>query len=485
MTSPTDTDMNTLRNNQKLIFGTLAAVTVLSILLAAGFAALYLSSRDTVPAGTDIQTSAKDTETAGNDGVQTPPDTAELSELRAENDALRTQAESLAAELDAMREAASEAETEYIPDPPIDLDSLYNPGDLTPADPESLSYTFDLNEQLAVIRALEEQMEHSPYIVDPDGKLMLLEDVVFDEDTEILYRAKANTPLDEDGRVQEKEIDYEAMGYRYPTVAVSYRDMERGTAYSYNGDTVFFSASLIKAPYIYTLLHQIAQFNEIKEANPTNDPAVGKTLTQEIWDKYDLERKITVTEDMVEKGSGKIKDMDLSGAGKEFSVLAMIKHSIKMSDNTAFRILRNEFGYDYFWQVSRALGVKSVFTSFNNLTADEACLYLAAIYDFAKDYPTEGGVLINLMKNANHQVLITQAVSNPYAVAHKYGWDADSYHDMALVYGDAPFAVCVMTNFDFSVNDDDLNAYIRSLVSEIEKLHQTFYKAIEEQKKHF
>ena len=126
--------MNTLRNNQKLIFGTLAAVTVLSILLAAGFAALYLSSRDTVPAGTDIQTSAKDTETAGNDGVQTPPDTAELSELQAENDALRTQAESLAAELDAMREAASEAETEYIPDPPIDLDSLYNPGDLTPAD---------------------------------------------------------------------------------------------------------------------------------------------------------------------------------------------------------------------------------------------------------------------------------------------------------------------------------------------------------------
>jgi len=478
--------MNELNKEQKLVFVILTAVTALSILLAAGFAALYLSGRNTVSVGADLQ------QPDGADSVQEDVtgdavtlDTAELAELRRENDYYKQQADTLRAELDALKNAAAEAETERLPQAPVDLESLFNPGDLTPADPESLDYTFDLNEQLAVIRALEQQMENGPYIVDPDGNLMLLEDIEFDEDTEIRYRAKANTPLDENGVAQETEIDYEAMGYRYPTVAVSYRDMERGTTYSYHGDTVFFSASLIKAPYIYSLLHQIAQYNDIKRANPTNDPAVGKTLTQEIWDKYDLERKITVTESMVEKGSGKIKDMDLSGSGKEFTVLELIEYAIKVSDNTAFRILRNEFGYDYFWSISSQLGVKSVFTSFNNMTADEACLYLAAIYDFAKEYPSEGGVLINLMKNANHQVLITQAVSNPYAVAHKYGWDADSYHDMALVYGDAPFAVCVMTNFDFSVNDDDLNAYIRSLVSEIEKLHKTFYQAAEEQKKHF
>lgn len=478
--------MNELRKEWKIIFATLAAVTALSILLAAGFAALYLSGRDTHPTGADPVLPSGETEQT--DDAQTEAvtyDTSALADLRRENAYLEQQADALRNELNDLKQAMTEAETERLPEAPIDLDSLFNPGDLTPADPESLNYTFDLNEQLAVIDALEQSMEHSPYIVNPEGELMLLEDVEFDEDTEILYRAQANSPLDENGAALEKEIDYEAMGYKFPVIAVSYRDMERGTAYSYHGDTVFFSASLIKAPYIYTLLHQIAQYNEIKAANPTNDPAKGKTLTQEIWDKYDLGRKITVTESMVEKGSGKIKDMDLSGAGKEFTVLELIEYAIKVSDNTAFRILRNEFGYDYFWTVSRQLGVKSVFTSFNNMTADEACLYLAAIYDFAKEYPTEGGVLINLMKSANHQVLITQAVSNPYAVAHKYGWDADSYHDMALVYGDAPFAVCVMTNFDFSVNDDDLNEYIRSLVSEIEKLHKTFYEAIEDQKKNF
>ncbi len=476
-----------MKREQKLIFTVLIAVTALSILLAAGFAALYLSGRAAVSVGvgTDVKNPAVTDEVPDDlaNGTESP-DTAELADLRRENEFLEQQASDLRAEIDALKQAAEEAETEYIPNPPTDLEGQFDPGDLTPADPESLTYTFDLNEQLAVIRALEEQMKNSPYIVDPDGKLMLLEDVKFDEDTEILYRAKAGTPLDDKGVAEEKEIDYEAMGYKFPTIAISYRDMERGTAYSYNGDYVYFSASLIKAPYIYSLLHQIAQYNEIKKANPTNDPSVGKTLSKATWEKYDLERKITVTESMVEKGSGKIKDMDLSG-GKEFTVLELIEYAIKVSDNTAFRILRNEFGYDYFWSISKQLGVKSVFTSFNNMTADEACIYLAAIYDFAKDYPSEGGLLINLMKNANHQVLIPKAVSNPYAVAHKYGWDADSYHDMALVYGNAPFAVCVMTNFDFSVNDDDLNAYIRSLVTEIEKLHNTFYGVTEEQKKHF
>ena len=84
-------------------------------------------------------------------------------------------------------------------------------------------------------------------------------------------------------------------------------------------------------------------------------------------------------------------------------------------------------------------------------------------------------MLISLMKNANHQVLITQAVEHPGNVAHKYGWDTASYHDMAIVYGEAPFAVAVMTDFDFAQNDDDINAYIRSLVADIEAIHKDFY----------
>lgn len=461
----------------KLIFITLAVVTVLSIAVAAGFAVMYFSTQATGPVrptGGSAESDALTGEVAENPGADTWED--RLAALERENDALRETADALHAELEQMKQESAEAVTEHLPvvdDTPIS--GTFEPGDITPADPDSLSYTFDLTAQLARIRALEEKMRRGPYIVDPDGVLMRVEDIAFDEDTEILYRAAANAPLDEDGRPTETEIDYEAMGYSYPTVSLAYRDMERGTSYSYGGDTVYFSASLIKAPYIYTLLHQIAQYNEIKAANPTNDPAVGKTLDEKVWEKYDLARKITLTEAMKAKGSGKIKDMDLSGAGKEFTVQELIEYAIKVSDNTAFRVLRDEFGYDYFWSVSRKLGIKSIFDSFNNMTANEACIYLAAIYDFAKEYPTEGGMLIALMKQANHGVLITQAVKNPYHVAHKYGWDSASYHDMALVYGDAPFAVCIMTDFDFPANDDDLNEYMREIVAEMEEIHLDFY----------
>lgn len=466
--------MNHSPKELKLIFITLSAVTVLSIAVAAGFAALYLSGK--ASAGNFNDTAIRD-DTAESDAVDGSADQtadAALAALQNENEALRQKAQSLEEAIAQLLAEAEAAETEYVPADDSVISGSFDPGDLTPADPDSLSYTFDLTEQLARIRALEEKMENSPFLVDPDGNLVKRADISFDDDTEIIYRAAAESPLDADGKPTETEIDYAAMGYTSPTVALSYRDLERGTSYSYHGDTVFFSASLIKAPYVYTLLDQIAQYNAIKKANPTNDPAKGKTLSQETWDKYDLSRKITLTESMKAEGSGKIKDMDLTD-GKEFTVLELIEYAIKVSDNTAFRILRNEFGYDYFWAVSRKLGVESVFTSFNNMTADEACLYLAAIYDFAKEYPYEGGILISLMKNANHQVLITQAVERPGNVAHKYGWDTNSYHDMAIVYGEAPFAVAVMTNFDFAQNDDDINEYIRSLVSEIEAIHKAFY----------
>ncbi len=469
------------RKELNTILITLTAVTILSIFVASGFAVLYFSAEDkdvTVPTG---NTPVTDTE--AEDDTQTA-DTWEdrLAALARENEELRAQADALAKELDQMKEDSAAAVTEHLPvydDTPIA--GTFDPGDITPADPASLSYTFDLTAQLARIRALEDKMKNGPYIVDPEGVLVKIEDISFDamseedEDFEILYRAKAHSPLDADGKPLETEIDYAAMGYTYPTVSLAYRDLERGTSYSYGGDTVYFSASLIKAPYVYTLLHQIAQYNEIKASNPTNDPKVGKTLDEELWEKYDLGRKLTLTEARKAKGSGKIKDMDLSGAGKEFTVSELIEYAIKYSDNTAFRVLRDEFGYDYFWSVSRKLGIKSIFDSFNNMTANEACIYLSAIYDFAKEYPEEGGMLIALMKQANHQVLITQAVKHPGNVAHKYGWDSASYHDMAVVYGDAPFAVCIMTDFDFPANDDDLNAYMREIIAELEEIHLDFY----------
>ena len=433
---------------------------------------LYLTREEpSLPTDMPVDTQIEDTE----DTEKQTEDTEELVSLRLENEGLQQQMQELLEEIAQMREEA----TGRLPDNDVDMSEFYDPGNLSPADPASLRYTFDLTAQLEKIALLEERMKNTPFIVDPEGELLLFEELEFDEETEIIYCAAPNSPLDEEGRSTETVIDYEAMGYTYPKIAISYRDLERGTTYSFGGEDVYNSASLIKVPYIYALLHRFAQYNEIKAANPDNDPDVGETLPENILKHYDLERKILVTEDMKANGSGKIKDMDLED-GVEFTVLELIEYAVKVSDNTAFRILRDQFGYDYFWKVSRALGVTSVLRAFYDLTPNEACIYLTAIYDFAEEYPTEGGILISLMKKANHQVLIPMALDNPADVAHKYGWDSASYHDMAIVYGDTPYAICVMTNFDFSVNNDDINAYIRSLVKAVDEIHDAFYVAYDE-----
>ena len=60
-------------------------------------------------------------------------------------------------------------------------------------------------------------------------------------------------------------------------------------------------------------------------------------------------------------------------------------------------------------------------------------------------------MLLDSMKKANYTVLIPQAAGDT-ETAHKYGWDAKAYHDMAIVMDERPYVLCIMTNFNFSEN---------------------------------
>ena len=107
--------MNELKKEWKLIFAVLASVTALSILLAAGFAALYLSGRNTAAVGTDVSDRVEtqtDSASYGQQGEPVSADTAALAELRRENEFLEQQANDLRAELDALKNAAEEAANE-------------------------------------------------------------------------------------------------------------------------------------------------------------------------------------------------------------------------------------------------------------------------------------------------------------------------------------------------------------------------------------
>ena len=57
--------------------------------------------------------------------------------------------------------------------------------------------------------------------------------------------------------------------------------------------------------------------------------------------------------------------------------------------------------------------------------------------------------------------------------AHKYGWDEDSYHDMAIVYDEHPYILVIMSDLDAGGTEE--NKYIRDIARSIHSIHKNFY----------
>ena len=276
--------------------------------------------------------------------------------------------------------------------------------------------------------------------------------------------------------------EWEAM---YPTLALYYEDLTTGYHVSYNEDKVMYSASLIKAPYIYAVVKEIEAFEEKKlhfaddgsplydeNGNPLftgkhpNLDADGKIIYKEGEEKYDLSRMWKYDpETMMEEGSGKIqyekKDFELSWE-------ELFEYTLLFSDNVAFRQIRNEFGMASFQELAKELSFKGTPYGFMQLTASDCGKFLKVLYEF---FATESKYAVwmqDLMCRSAHTVMIPATVS-PTKAAHKYGWDEDSYHDMAVVFDENPYILVVMTTLEDGGSEAD--AYIRSLVQQCRKIH--------------
>lgn len=284
---------------------------------------------------------------------------------------------------------------------------------------------------------------------------------------------------DASGKTKTQKVEYE----QYPHIALYYEDLTTGYNIAYNANDLFFSASLIKAPYVYTVLRTISAFEQKKLdfTPPADDPDAknpnldddGSIIYLEGEEKYDLDRVWTFDKKtMLEDGTGKIKDM---ADGTQLTYRELIDYSVLYSDNVAFKQLRELFGYSDFYSQASALGVKYA-NGFMYNTASDYGKFLRAMYDFMESGDKWGEYLKKLMLEANYRILIPYAVS-PKQVAHKYGWDIDSYHDMGIVYDEHPYILVVMTDMD--TVDDDENIFIRSVVKSVDTIHTNFYKGID------
>lgn len=276
--------------------------------------------------------------------------------------------------------------------------------------------------------------------------------------------------------------------YTPAEVAFVYTDLETGYTFGYNADTVMYSASLIKAPYVYAVLRELDEF-EYKKLNFAADGTPlyaedgtplfegrhpnldddGNIIYLPGEEKYDLSRTwIYDSETMYSYGSGIIQDEE---DGFSLTYAELFTYALKYSDNVAFAQLRRTFGYGSHNKLLKELGIAGADEGFMQLSANDCAVYLSEIYKYFNTDSRYAALMKEALLSSDYPVMIPNAVE-PTVCAHKYGWDVASYHDMAIVYDKRPFSLVIMTDLDRGRTEDYM--YIQSIARAVLAMHRAF-----------
>ncbi len=302
------------------------------------------------------------------------------------------------------------------------------------------------------------------YMIDINSQFNILNELTELLASPLMIEIK-NIIKNEDG-TETEEITYEA-----PKIALYYEDINNGYKYTYNSDEVFDPASMVKAPFILSLLIEAsAEEAKIEEARLAAKEAGTLDTLIEPERLFDMTKKITYTKDAYyQSGSGEIiKSED----GTVYTYRDLFYHVLECSDNVAYAILKNTFGTKYYGNLVVNLGATSMYKKPVGMSAADAGKCMKAIYEFTESDAYYAAFMKDALIGSAHHTMIPYSVS-PKKAAHKYGWDVGAYNDMAIVYAENPYVLSVMTNYD--KGGKEVNEYIQSLLKLINKMHDNFY----------
>lgn len=210
--------------------------------------------------------------------------------------------------------------------------------------------------------------------------------------------------------------------FRYYDISLAYYDIETGFSLVINPDKHYFSASVMKAPYML-YIYQLALEGEA-----------------------DLEEKLVYTEDFKREGTGVLKDMEFD---TEYTIEELIGYCLEESDNSAFAMLRKKFPEDGYVEYIKSLGVIHTddAKAFNHpqLCTETALIFSSAVYDFIEEKNLYSENLRYHMTHSRNAMIYGGEGDE---VVRKYGWHGGNFHDMAVVYGERPYLLTIMTNLD-------------------------------------
>lgn len=324
----------------------------------------------------------------------------------------------------------------------------------------------EIAQREAVINELRENIKklENVYMVDINAQFDILNELLEVLAVPPMIEVKTEKE-NEDGTITE-EITYEA-----PKIGLYYEDINNGYKYAFNADEVLNPASMIKAPYVLSLLTEAsAEESKIEEARLAAKEAGALETFVEPERKFDMKKKIIYTKDAYfQPGSGNIVK---SEDGTEYTYLDLFFHVLDSSDNVAYAILKQTFGNSYYSNLVVKLNAVSMYKKPVGMSASDAGKCMKAIYEFIESDAFYAPFMKDAMIKSAHLVLIPYSVA-PKKTAHKYGWDIGSYCDMGIVYAENPYVLAILTNYE--KGGKEVNEYLQSVLKLINKMHDNFY----------
>lgn len=262
-----------------------------------------------------------------------------------------------------------------------------------------------------------------------------------------------------DGKRVDAELLARLQGVCSPykdTLSFYYKDLVSGYSIEFRADEIYQTASVIKAPYIRYLLE-----------------------TKNI----DFNKKLKMT-----KKQGGSSHIDAQPLGTEFTVKELMEYAIRYSDNTAYYMLNEEFGFSGFNAYADKLGIRSnevnnltlVFPKprFGYLSARDAGLYFEDIAEYIEKGNENAKMLKGWLTTTTVGGMLADAYGDTYEVAHKYGLQdlgnaySRAYHDAAIVYAPQPYVLTILTTLEEGAAADKVFANVASLIDAIQtQLH--------------
>ncbi len=226
-----------------------------------------------------------------------------------------------------------------------------------------------------------------------------------------------------------------------PQLAYLYVDLLSGREAGWQADLPLYAASLAKIPYLFAVLTEIEAF----EAQARGRDENGGVVFGPGEEKYDLDAAWTYDPaSMYVFGSGEIQK---EKPGFTLTWRKLFEFAVLYSDNIAFSQISARFGYESYDALAQRLGVTAPREEFMRYSARDLAKFLAEIYRGVSDGSEYALWLKDLMTKSMFGSLV--AAHYPAGtVAHKYGWDVNAFHDMAIVFDERPYLLVILTDYD-------------------------------------